>query len=661
MTPMKAISGLGMIAVIENLKSKIQNGRIRQKRGRLVRHYFLISLVLISGGLITSGLSELYFRYRESVVDLVRLQQEITAGAASKIEQFIQEIERTTRGVAKSRDITEKGLSPEYRFELRRLLAIAPAITEAVAIDSDGISRVTVSRFTRFLPGDEQINSALSALQPAPALQLAKEGKSYFGPINFHRDSEPHVTIAVPIERYVGRAIGILQVQVNLKYVWDLVSKLKVGAEGYAYAVARNGDLIAHPEISLVLQRRNVVQLDQVRLAFQPRTDAASPTWTVANNLHARKVFSSWSPIPVLGGAVFVEQPVEEVYGPLYASLFRTSGFLLIGLGMAVVASLLVARRVVRPLETLRNGVERIGGGDLNARLDLKTGDEIEVLAEEFNRMTDNLREAYSGLEKKVGERTHELGLANEKLKELDRMKSDFVSHVSHELRTPLTAIKGAVDLILREVPGPLNEKQTRYLNRVRTNSQHLTGLINDLLDLSKIESGKIELATARVSLGGLVHEVVETLRPVAAQKAITLEVTTPEPSMLVWADRDKITQVLTNLIGNAIKFSPPQGRVTLSTLASDTEFVRVAVSDTGPGIAADERERIFEKFYQVGANDAPKPKGTGLGLSIAKTLVELHGGKIWVESELDRGSTFYFTVPSVAEEARAPAAMKIG
>src|SRR5215469_8479248 len=481
-----------MIPVLENLKSKIQNRRIPQKRGRLIRHYFLISLVLISGGLITSGLSELYFRYRESAADLVRLQQEITSGAASKIEQFVQEIERTTRGAAKSREITEKGLSPEYRFELRRLLAIAPAITEAVAIDSDGVSRVAVSRLTRIL--DEKIDSPLPALQLAPALRLAKEGKSYFGPVYFHRDSEPYMTIAVPIERYVGRAIGILHVQINLKYVWDLVSKLKVGTEGYAYAVARNGDLIVHPEISLVLQRRNVAHLDQVRFAFQPRADAASPTWTIAKNLHARRIFSSWSPIPLLGGAVFVEQSVEEVYGPLYASLFRTSGLLLLGLGMALVASLFVARRVVRPLETLRNGVECIGGGDMNARLELKTGDEIQVLAEEFNKMTENLREAYSGLEKKVEDRTHELALANERLKELDRMKSDFVSHVSHELRTPLTAIKGAVDLILREVVGPLTEKQIHYLTRVRSNTHHLVGLINDLLDLSKIESGKIEV-----------------------------------------------------------------------------------------------------------------------------------------------------------------------
>ena len=313
---------------------------------------------------------------------------------------------------------------------------------------------------------------------------------------------------------------------------------------------------------------------------------------------------------------------------------------------MALVASLLVARRVVRPLETLRNGVERIGGGDMNARLELKTGDEIEVLAEEFNKMTENLREAYSGLEKKVEDRTRELAFANERLKELDRMKSDFVSHVSHELRTPLTAIKGAVDLILREVAGPLTEKQIHYLTRVRSNTQHLAGLINDLLDLSKIESGRIEVKSSRVSLSGLVREVVEGLRPVAAEKVIALEATIREQSILVWADRDKINQVLTNLIGNAIKFTPVQGRVTVSASRNGDESVQVSVSDTGPGVPAEEREKIFAKFYRVAETNGENSKGTGLGLAISKALVELHGGKIWVESEAGRGSTFSFTLP---------------
>jgi putative ABC transport system substrate-binding protein len=262
------------------------------------------------------------------------------------------------------------------------------------------------------------------------------------------------------------------------------------------------------------------------------------------------------------------------------------------------------------------------------------------------NAVSENLHAAYNKLEKKVEDRTRELAFANEKLRELDRMKSDFVAHVSHELRTPLTAIKGAVDLMLREIAGPLTEKQIHYLTRVRSNTQHLAGLINDLLDLSKIESGRIEVKSTRVSLSGLVHEVVEALRPVAAEKVISLEATIREPSILVWADRDKINQVLTNLIGNAIKFTPVQGRVTVSASRNGGESVQVSVTDTGPGVPPDEKEKIFAKFYQIAEVNGENSKGTGLGLAISKALVELHGGKIWVESEEGGGSTFSFTLP---------------
>jgi signal transduction histidine kinase len=256
-----------------------------------------------------------------------------------------------------------------------------------------------------------------------------------------------------------------------------------------------------------------------------------------------------------------------------------------------------------------------------------------------------------------IREKSRQLEIGNLRLTELDRLKSDFVSNVSHELRTPLTAIKGAVDLVLREVAGPLTEKQTHYLTRVRSNTQHLAGLINDLLDLSKIESGKTEMKSSRVSLAGLVHEVVETLRPVAAEKVITVEATISEPSILVWADRDKINQVLMNLIGNAIKFTPAQGRVTVSASRNGKESVQVSVSDTGPGIPQSEKEKIFDKFYQIAQAGDVKPKGTGLGLAICRALVELHGGKIWVESEPSGGSIFYFTLPAgISRDAKSAA-----
>ncbi len=619
--------------------------RGRRRRGRLVRHYFYISLILIGGGLITSGILEIYFHYLESREQLALLQQQVASGAAFKIEQFIKQIEAAMKATSKSREIAEKGLSPGYRFELKRLLFIAPAITEAVALDIQGTARARASRRRSDLPQPQR------DLPVSQAFDQAKRGKPYLGRVYFAQGSEPYMTIAVPIDRFAGEIIGVLQAEVNLKYVGDVVSGIRVGKAGYAYIVSRSGDLIAHPDISLVLQRRNMAQLKQVQAAFQAPLDVAKRTAMVSNNLHGENVFTSSAVIPGLDWAVITEQPVKEAYEPLNASMLRTSALLLMGLGMALLASLFVARRVVRPLEMLRKGVERIGGGDMSLRLDVKTGDEIELLAEEFNRMTENLRQAYTGLEQKVAERTQELAIANERLKELDRLKSDFVSNVSHELRTPLTAIKGSVDLLLREIAGPLNEKQAHYLARLRSNTQHLTGLINDLLDLSKIEAGKTDFRVTRVSLGGLVHEVVETLRPIAGEKLIALEATTPEPSILVWADRDKVTQVLMNLIGNAIKFTPAQGRVTVSAARNGKEWIQVCVNDTGPGVPAEESQKIFDKFYQVAQAGRPKPQGTGLGLTISKALVELHGGRIWVESELNHGSTFSFTVPVSAPQ----------
>jgi signal transduction histidine kinase len=188
--------------------------------------------------------------------------------------------------------------------------------------------------------------------------------------------------------------------------------------------------------------------------------------------------------------------------------------------------------------------------------------------------------------------------------------------------------------------------------------------LINDLLDLAKIESGRIEVKSSYFSLRGLVHEVVEVLRPVAAEKVVALEATLREPPILVWADRNKINQVLMNLIGNAIKFTPARGRVEVSASRNGKESVRVSVSDSGPGIPPDEKEKIFAKFYQIAEVGGTKPKGTGLGLAICRALVELHGGTIWVEPEPSGGSAFCFTLPAaISGDVKLPvnADMKVG
>ena len=232
------------------------------------------------------------------------------------------------------------------------------------------------------------------------------------------------------------------------------------------------------------------------------------------------------------------------------------------------------------------------------------------------------------------------------RLRQLDHMKSDFVSNVSHELRTPLTAIKGSVDNMLDGITGSLNERQTRYLTRIKSNADRLGRLINEILDLSRIESGKIEIVPTSLPMVSLAKEVAEVLRPVAAEKLILLEVSQPSDEVIAWADRDKITQVIVNLVGNAVKFTPSHGSVTIAVSKDEHDSVQVSISDTGPGIPADEVDKIFDKFYQVARVNKEKTKGAGLGLAISRALVEMHGGRLWIESEAGKGSIFSFTIP---------------
>jgi signal transduction histidine kinase len=263
------------------------------------------------------------------------------------------------------------------------------------------------------------------------------------------------------------------------------------------------------------------------------------------------------------------------------------------------------------------------------------------------------LQESAAQLEAKVHERTAELErtyraleTSHARLREVDQLKSDFLGNVSHELRTPLAAVKGYVDNLLDGVAGPLTDKPRHYLGRIRDNADRLARMVSDLLDLTRIEAGKIELLPQALVLADAVGDALDGLRHVAAERRVRLTADLAA-SPAVWADPDKVHQVLTNLLANAIKFSPPGGQVAVTAGPDSGGLVRLAVEDTGPGIAPAERERVFDKFYQVGRVEGERPPGTGLGLTIARHLVELHGGRIWVEEAAGGGAAFVVLLPA--------------
>lgn len=248
-------------------------------------------------------------------------------------------------------------------------------------------------------------------------------------------------------------------------------------------------------------------------------------------------------------------------------------------------------------------------------------------------------------LERRVRDRTQELQAANARLQELDRLKSAFVSNVSHELRTPMTSIKGYVENMLEGLGGALTEKQGHYLSRIRHNVERLTRMINDLLDLSRIEAGRVELHRETVSIHDLVNEVVEGFLPLAGEKSVSLSAHHSGVPPVIQGDRDKLHQVLSNLIQNAIKFTPASGAVRVESRVRDDGCLQLCVADTGCGIPPQELDKVFERFYRSEAT-LGETRGAGLGLAIAKSLVELHGGRIWATSTPGQGSRFFFTVP---------------
>jgi signal transduction histidine kinase len=952
-------------------------------RGSLFRKYAVFFVVLVSVALAASGAVELYFSYQESKEALVALQREKALAAAARIEQFVKEVEQQISWTTQPSIVAPSAAMEQRRADYFRLIRQVPPITEVSYIDAEGHEQLRLSRLAM------DVVASGTDFSNEPRFREAKAGRTYFSLVYFRKESEPYMTIALAGS---GKGSGVTVAEVNLKFIWDVVSKIKIGKAGHAYVVDSHGHLIAHPDISLVLKKTDLSKQAQVKAALGAVTQGVGMP-SIARDLDGRQVLSASAPIAPLGWAVLIEQPLFEAFEPIRYSILRTVALVLLGVLLSVLVSLVLARRMVRPIKALTEGAGRIGAGDLAYQLDVKTGDEIEALAGQFNQMTAQLRESYAGLEQKVEARTSELTEALEQqtatsdilrvissspsdlkpvmdavaesaarlceadavvcqrdgdfftrvakfgptpsrplgertpltrgsaigramidgttvevpdlqtareefpdgfnqvaefgirtmlvvpllregmavgailvrrlevrpftpkqvallktfadqaviaienvrlFKELEaknadlgesleqqtatgeilrvisgaqtdvqpvfeaiaanalrlcdatfstifrfdgelihlealcnvspegtaaireafpmpvgrggasarsiltrsivhiadvredaeyvlqglsqaaefrsilavpmlhdgrpigaitvagpaarpfpdkqiallktfadqaviaienvrlftetqdktrlleianRHKSEFLANMSHELRTPLNAVIGFSEVLIEKMFGEINPKQEEYLQDILSSGKHLLSLINDILDLSKIEAGRMELEAQPFDLPAALDNALTLIRERAARNSIALDVHVDPRIGEILADERKIKQVLLNLLSNAVKFTPEGGKITMSAIMNG-EAVAVSVADTGIGIAAEDREAVFEEFRQVGTDYARKREGTGLGLALARRLVELHGGKLSLQSELGKGSTFTFTIP---------------
>jgi len=786
-----------------------------RKRGSIYRKYVLLVGALVGGALIVSGAASMYRSYVENRTAQLAVEREHAVSASIKIENFVEDIERQIGWTSFPQVSTSGDPLEARRLDHVKLQRQVKEITESVFIDKQGREQVRESRLETSSYGSGK------DMRDDPGFKVASQGKAYYGSVYFRKETEPYMAIAVP----AGWGGGVTMVQVNLKFMWEVVRNIRVGKTGFAYVVDQQGRLIAHPDISLVLQKTDLSAQPQVRAALASKGAAGTDLERVSEgrDLSGKPVLTAFARIESLGWTVFVEQSIEEAYAPLYASLLRTGGLLVAGLLLAMVAGLVFARRMVEPIRILQEGADAFGAGDLSKRIDVRTGDELESLGERFNEMAGKLAASYAGLERKVEERTQELRQALEQqqasaevlgvisssvadtqpvfdkvtescrrlfhglnvginivgddgqihlatfsgpgratlesvfpvplspesgsgaailqrqvlhypdveaddvpdfakrgaraggnkalifapilwegagigaihvgraeagpfsdkekallrtfadqaaiaiqnsrlfheiedksrqLEIANKHKSDFLANMSHELRTPLNAIIGFSEVLSDQMFGELNEKQLDYLKDIHASGKHLLSLINDILDLSKIEAGRMELDLTDVSVPDTLSSAMTLVRERAQNHGIELSLEVDPKLNTVQADERKMKQVVLNLLSNAVKFTPDGGRIGVRATL-DTDHVAVAVQDSGIGIAPEDHDAVFEEFKQVGRDYTKKAEGTGLGLALTRRIVELHGGRIWVESAPGKGSTFTFTLPlTQAKEA---------
>jgi signal transduction histidine kinase len=777
------------------------------RQGSLFRKYLFLILSLVALAVVVSGAVSVYFSYQENKAALASLQHEKAVAAASRIEQYVRQIAQQLDYAALPQ--LEASDLDSRHIELLKVLRQAPEITDISYLDAAGREQVTVSRLGMDVVGSGRDRSG------EPGFRNARRGQPWFGPVYFRKDTEPYMTVAV---RAGGDRGPVTIAEMNLKFIWDVVSRIRIGDKGKAYVVDAGGFLVADPDIGLVLRKTNLSGLAHVR-AMAANRSTNEPAM-VSHDFAGTAVLSSMAPIEPLGWMVFVEQPVSEVYEKLNASIARTALLLLAGLVTSALAALALARGMVRPIRTLNEGAKRIGAGDLDQHIVVQTGDELQGLAEQFNRMAAQLRDSYAGLERKVDERTaqlkealeqqtatgeilgvisnsvadagpvfdmildsckrlfashravialvgedgklhlaaykgdapetakslypqpledtagglairerrvlyypdmldtpevptslrqlgqrvgnqslvlapmlwedrgigciavarapyaafsakemsllktfadqaviavqnarlfHEIQAKSRQLEISDKHKSEFLANMSHELRTPLNAVIGFSDVLLERIFGDLNDKQDEFLHDIRESGRHLLNLINDILDLSKIEAGRMDLDVSDFDARLAISNALTLVRERAQRHGVALALEMDPQVGTFRADERKLKQILLNLLSNAVKFTPTGGRIEVHSRIVDGHALEVTVADTGIGIAKEDHEAVFEEFRQVGRHYTNKQEGTGLGLALTRRFVELHGGSIRLESVPGAGSTFTVILPGQA------------
>ena len=598
------------------------------RRRTLLWKYAAYSAALVTAVLAAVGAVTGYFAYRDAEAAQGVLLREKAGAVAIHIGTFLWGIEEPLAWelAASAYPGAER---TDRRAEMIGLLRRLPAVVELRWIDPAGRERLFVSRV-----GPDTAGSGADFSADARFIG-ARGGGTYASPVYFRRENEPFLSLAVGSS---APAAGVLIAEVSLRFMWEVVSRVRLGQNGLAYVVDSRGRLVSHPDLSLVLARTDLSQLPHVSDAIARAPAARLHTRTLAGTT----ALAAGVPISRFGWTVFAELPASEALAPVYAVVTRTALLGALGLLGAFAASYFLARRMMRPIRALGEGADRIGAGQLGERIHVGTGDELDALGAQFNRMAERLEESYATLEARIAERTEQLAQAN-------HAKTRFLAAASHDLRQPMHALALTVGELRETASAPELAALARRIDR---SVDALEDLLDALLDVSKLDAGAIQPERRVFPLQPLLERLADEFAPAAEAKGLRFRVA---PTSL-WTESDPtlLGRCLLNLVANAVRYTR-EGGVVVGCRRRGAH-AEIVVADSGIGIAAADQARIFEEFYQAGSPQRDRATGLGLGLAIVDRVARLLGHAIAVKSQVGRGSAFGVRVPIVPPRPGEPA-----
>jgi signal transduction histidine kinase len=585
------------------------------------KRYFVATFVLLALSLLLFAVLAGFIAQRASLTAAGEMQKVELQRVSSHITGRLDAVSRLVResvNIPFDDPIFGRGARAE---DFARILKIEPSIRALAWYGPNGLARDKSARAK-----DDELFVPATPLSGAVPYKLA--------PIVPSADTIPRLPMWIrPDEGQAGTAY----VSLDTRFLGEYLRLADMRKDQETMIFDQSWHLVSHsrPDRPTLDYTRSISAAIQRGLAAVDSEAKVLTSFTPPNGIEQ---FISYLREPKTGWTIMIAEPASNILAParqtLVLGLLLTLGSIFIGLGVAF----WFARRMALPIEDLNRVAQRFSGGDFSVRASDATIARLGGLDRSVMTLATQLQGYTTSLEQKVSEKTNQLELAN-------RHKSEFLANMSHELRTPLNAVIGFSDVLKEQYFGALNVKQQEYVKDINESGQHLLSLINDILDLSKIEAGHMDLDLSEFSLPMALDNAMVLVRERAHRQQLQLRADIAPDISLVTADERKFKQILINLLTNAVKFSHPGGWVEV-VVRRDTNAVVITVKDSGLGIAREDQAAIFEEFHQLKSTGSAKLEGTGLGLSLAKRLVELHGGRIWVESEIGNGAAFSFTLP---------------